>query len=98
MSVFVDQTLKVHLFCKDEDGDALDLTGVGANITMLSLDPAGTETAHVVVIEDILGGEISYTFPIDVLTAGQWLVKGYLNAEQIPGARVAFLVVERWDA
>lgn len=98
MSIFVDQTLKVHLFCEDEDGDALDLTGVGPNITMLSLDPAGVEVAHVVVIEDLLGGEISYTFPIDVLTVGQWLVKGYLNVEQIPGARVAFVVVERWDA
>jgi len=98
MSVFVDQTLKVTLFCKDENGDPLDLSTEGANIKILSRDPAGTEVTHVAVIEDTTGGEISYTFPIDILTVGRWWVKGYLHAEQIPGTRFAFVVQERWDA
>ena len=98
MSVFVDQALKVTLFCKDENGDPVDLSTEAANIKFLSRDPAGAEVTYVPVIEDTTGGEISYTFPIDILTVGRWWVKGYLFAQQVPGTRFSFLVEERWDA
>jgi hypothetical protein len=101
--IFENQAFDLTITVQDENGDPLDLTGMG-DIHFLTRDPNGTETVdETPTIADRTNGQVKHSYPAgpaegSLTPAGQWMAKVLIDDTEVPTARYLFYVYERWDA